>query len=134
MASKKGSSNAQKARYSRYESESRGEKNKAAKLKRHLKKFPNDKVAQEALKNPQISGAKKRLGRGVFVYTDKDGKAHYAGGRLTEAQRVSLRVQSIIRKAHNEASYTHGKGVFLFTNAKGEKQYSNALVKTKGKK
>lgn len=44
------SKKAHKARYEMYKSQNRAAKNRELKLKRHLKKFPDDEQAQEALK------------------------------------------------------------------------------------
>lgn len=46
----KTTSASQKARYAIYKSENIFAKNKVAKLKRHLEKFPNDEIAKAALK------------------------------------------------------------------------------------
>jgi hypothetical protein len=49
MATKKTSSATQKENYKRYATEQKWKKNKELQLKRHTKKFPNDKQAEKAL-------------------------------------------------------------------------------------
>lgn len=78
------SSTAKKARYARYEKEGRAEKNRVAKLKRHLarlaKKGKTDKVAEKALKSagtPKARPSGKNMttvNRAKF-YTDASGKS-----------------------------------------------------------
>lgn len=50
MAGQKSGSAGDKARYTRYKAELRFEKNKRAKIARHVKRNPNDEKAAEALK------------------------------------------------------------------------------------
>lgn len=61
MASKS-SSTGQKEHYKRYKAENRWEKNKVARLERHMKKFPEDKQAADALKKPKSYNRNKFLG------------------------------------------------------------------------
>lgn len=67
MAKQKGAHLSDKAQYSAYKSQGRYAKNKRAKLERHLKKFPNDEQAQEALKN--VSSDPKRKTPNTYMWS-----------------------------------------------------------------
>lgn len=58
MAKRKGEHKSDKEQYAAYKANARYAKNKKAKLERHIKRFPNDVAAQEALK--QVGGSPTR--------------------------------------------------------------------------
>jgi len=58
MPQKHNKSQSRKAQYATYKTQSRYAANKKAKLERHLKKYPNDEKAKQALKD--ISSTPKR--------------------------------------------------------------------------
>lgn len=86
MASKT-SSPGQKDHYKRYKAENRWEKNKVAKLKRHMKKFPNDEQTAESLqKKSHTYTRNKFLGL-------KKGKSKAKLKQLPIDNRIGLREQ-----------------------------------------
>lgn len=100
----KNTSASQKARYALYKSDGIFAKNKVAKLKRHLAKFPNDEIAKAALKEAPTATS-SRFGKKTYKST----RSHL--DRVTDplfAQtRASARVYATVKDG--EALILNGK-------------------------
>lgn len=113
-------------------------KNKIRSLERHLKKFPEDRQAKEALKNAKagnanICGGKKPTGRGLqigfMVKKDKPKgyvmEKKYLGRRATEEQQKVMQIQSKFRKVANIQRHL-GKAAIKESNQRAN-QYAEQL-------
>ncbi len=74
MAQEKGRNNSKKNQYSAYQSQGRYAKNKQRKLERHLKFYPNDSQAREALNNIQSYRRKAPINK---IWSKEQKKAAY---------------------------------------------------------
>lgn len=100
----KSSSTHQKALYTAYRAQNRWEVNKRKKLARHLKHFPNDKCAAEALKRGFTYSRKTPKSR-VWSHTDKASAQLFVefGRKGSEVLQLKKdRAQQEIKKAADE--------------------------------
>lgn len=91
---KKTTSASAKAQYTRYAKDNQFVKNKTAKLKRHLEKYPNDEIASAALKN--VGNAKssrfgKKVGKSTRSHLDRVTDPIYA--QLRKSAKVYATVK-----------------------------------------
>lgn len=123
-----------KGRRDRYANESRAEENRVKKLESHLKKFPNDKQAKEALSRPRPKKNKPNSSLYPKVYIrevqSKDSKE-----RRTIVSRLSREMVQIIsklRKAMNaNGAKNVGKDLSSKPKKKAKKEKFNGNVKFK---
>ena len=81
--------------YLEYKNENRYKKNKIKKLERHLKKYPHDKLAEEALENFKKSGEYKRerpRNPGINKVT---GYLHFPAKARTPKQTIEERMSEL---------------------------------------
>lgn len=93
--SKRKRTDRQKFNYSNYEDSRREEKNRIAKLARHVKKFPLDFLAASKLANFEKNGVphrRKNRSHGIKLTEDMKRILHQTGNRLSRAKVALLGV------------------------------------------
>ena len=93
-AKRKGQHNSDKEQYGAYKAQARYSKNKRAKLERHLKKYPEDAQAAEALKN--VSPEPRRKTPKTYMWSKTQIK------QAEMLARVGLNGNAVLNKKYAE--------------------------------